>query len=185
MGQKTTFLAIGLIVFTVILVVLFAVTRIIGGSPREKKQETTTETTTEISQNIVPVNDIIANPTVYDGYNVEITSRISDWTTNKSFYFAAQNSGLMGSKTRGILLAVASQPFQLPQASNDDSLGLGELSNVTATGKVEILNKEQLQGLLGENLEDPSVTLRNDVIANWKLGPVLIMDTIKVIPDEK
>ena len=178
MGQKSTILAIGLIIFAVILTILFIVSRVVGGpKTSQPKTETTTEATIE---NLVPVAKIISDPFVYNGYNLSVNTQISGWTTNKSFYFSAQNSGILGGGTKGILLAIANDSFQLPQDPDDGKLGLGENATVVATGTIRILNKEELQTALGVNLEDPKVTLNNDVIDNWNLGPVLFIDTIEV-----
>lgn len=178
MGQKSTILAVGLIIFAVILVILFIISRVIG-SPRSEQNRVET-TTQQSAENLVPVSKIINDPVVYNGYNLSVETQISGWTTNKSFYFSAQDTGLLGGGARGLLLAIAGEPYKLPQDSDDDKLGLGENAQVIAKGTIRILNKEELQTALGVNLEDPKVTLNNDVIANWSLGPVLMLDSVEV-----
>jgi hypothetical protein len=178
MGQKTTFLAVGLIIFAVILIILFVVSRVIGGPDgREPISDIVEETQIE---DLVPVNKIVSTPIVYQGYTLSVENQISGWTTNRSFFFSAGESGLFGGGSRGILLAIADEPFQLPQETTDDRLGLGENTNVIVKGRIEILNNEQLQSALGVDLEDPAVTLNNQIISKWGLGPVLLIEDIQI-----
>lgn len=119
MGQKSTILAVGLIVFAVILAILFIVSRVIG---TPKSNETKNETTSsQVVENVVPIAKIIGSPAVYNGYNLAVDSQISGWTTNNSFYFREQNSGFLGTNGGGLLLVVAKNPFQLPQDSYDQT----------------------------------------------------------------
>lgn len=182
MGQKSLFLAVGLIVFAVVLTILFIVSRVVGSpSKNTTKTETTNSTTIE---NVVPVNKIINDPAVYDGYSLAVNSQVSGWSTSKSFYFIAQSSGILNNGTKGVLLVIAKDPFQLPQDSDDDRLGLGENATVVAKGTVVVLNREQLQDALGVDIEDPVITLNNSIIDNWTLGPVLILSSVETTEDK-
>src|SRR3989344_5589550 len=133
MGQKSIFLAIGLIIFAVILVAFFVASRLQSGSKTENK----TQNTKSVSRNLVPVAEIVNSPLVYEGYNLEVDSEISDWVTNKSFTF------------------------------------------VTVKGKVQILNREELQLALGVDLDGAEIALDNNNINKWGMGPVLFADTVE------
>lgn len=177
MGQKSILLAIGLIIFTVIISALLVVSRVRGGT---NKKDTTKSTTTQLApRDVVPVIEIINSPLVYKDYTLEVDSQISDWITNRSFVFSVSSGGF-GGGTRRSLLVVANKPFNLPQDPKDNKVGLGEIAKVTATGKIKILNRAELQTLLGVDLDGREIALDNNNIRNWKLGPVLILDTIKI-----
>ena len=187
MGQKTTILAIGLIIFAVILAILFIVSRVIGGgnNTNSEKAETTNnvqevESVDENIQNDVSVSKILATPNVYEGYAVTVTSNVSGWATNKAFYFMGESSGLFASQSRGTLLVVSGEPFQLPDSQNDEKLGLGETSKITATGKIVIMSREEVETALGVNLDDPKLELGNQAVYKWRLGPVLLMESYSI-----
>ncbi len=176
MGQKSIILAIGLIIFTIILAVLFVIGRMKSNTPSQA-DETPMEAST---RNVVPVADIISEPMVYDEYSLEVDSEITGWVTNRAFLFGARiGSGISGGRTR-YLLAVGSSPFQLPQDPNDGKVGLGENARVTAKGRVEIMNKDQLEATLGIDLDDPNNALYSDAIKDWNLGPVLVINELKI-----
>lgn len=189
MGQKTTLLAVGLIVFAIILTILFIVSRVIGGGgndnnsnePKSTNEVQEVRNQNETITNIVPVSEIISTPTVYQGYNLSVNATITSWATNKSFYFASETRGLFGGTSRGALLVVSEEAFQLPQDPTDGKLGVGETANVTASGTIVILNREEIQSLLGINLDDPEWELGNQVLYRWQLGPVLLLDKYQII----
>ena len=174
MGQKSIFLAIGLIIFAVILVAFFVASRLQSGSKTENK----TQNTQSVSRNLVPVAEIVNSPLVYEGYNLEVDSEISDWVTNKSFTFVTGGSTFGGAGKQ--LLVIAKQPFQLPQDPDDAKVGLGEKAKVTVRGKVQILNREELQLALGVDLDGAEIALDNNNINKWGMGPVLFADTVEI-----
>lgn len=190
MGQKSTILAVGLIIFAVILVILFIVSRVMGGGsndidPAKSTSENNIQKVESVEQaieNNVPVSKILSTPNVYEGYNLSVTSTVAGWATNNAFYFTGESSGLFGGQSRGQLLVITNQAFQLPQDSTDDRLGLGEITKITVLGKLVIMNREQLESALGVNLDDPKLELGNQAIYRWNLGPVLLMDSY-LIPE--
>ena len=174
MGQRSLLIAIGLIIFSVILVAFFVASRLQPGS----KAEDTALNTQSASRNLVPVAEIVKSPLVYAGYNLEVDSQVSDWVTNKSFTFTAGGSTFGGPGKQ--LLVIAKQPFQLPQDPNDGKVGLGEITKVTVRGKIQILNREQLQLALGIDLDGAEIALDNNNINKWSEGPVLFANTVEI-----
>lgn len=179
MGQKSIILAVALIIFTIILMIVFVFSRIrANDSPKNAENETTEQIAL---RNVVPVADIINDPEVYEGYSLEVDAEISNWATNRSFFFTETiGGGGLGGGTRKSLLVIAPQPFQLPQESTDDAVGLGEIARVTAKGTVQILNKEQLEAALGIDLENPKETLYDTSIKKWTLGPALMLSDLQI-----
>lgn len=187
MGQKTAILAVGIIIFTVILTFILILSRIHGGSKNSDINTTVTEVAT---RNVVSVNDVVNNPMVYNGYNLEVDSQISGWATNRSFYFNGGAGATFGGGPRRKLLVIAKEPFQLPQNPTDEVLGLGEIAKVTTKGTIQVLNQQQLQDILGVNLSTSnqstsSASLYDPSLKNWTVGPVLILDTLIVEPKKK
>lgn len=179
MGQKSIIIAVALIIFTILLTVLFVASKIRGNNSPKNTEQETTETIT--LRNVVPVADIVNDPEVYEGYTLEVDDEISNWATNRSFFFTATiGGGGLGGGSRKSLLVIAAQPFQLPQESTDDAVGLGEIARVTAKGTVQILNKEQLEAALGIDLENPKETLFDNSIKKWSLGPVLLLTDLRI-----
>lgn len=179
MGQKSIIIALGLIIFTVILTVLFVISRFRSGSDNPEKKPTEV-TSSQPIRNVVPVSEIIQNPMVYDEYNLEIDSQITDWATNRAFYFTARIGSGFGGGTPRNLLVIAKEPFALPQSQDDDKVGLGETSDVTAYGRVEILNTEQLEAALGIDLENPTSVLYDQTLRKWTIGPVIMLDKVEI-----
>jgi len=177
MGQRSIVLAIALIIFTVILAIVFVIGRVrTGNSPKEKVEETVVQT--EV-RDTVAVKDIIATPMVYNGVNLEVDSKITGWATNRAFFFSALLGSGFGGGTRRNLLVVAKEPFTLPQNPNDGKVGLGELTDTTAKGKIEVLNEAQLEELMGIDFDDPNNNLYSTTLQNWVLGPVLVLGEVK------
>ena len=174
MGQKSTILAIVLIIFAVIFAIVFVVRGILSLGGKEDKPKPNPET----DRKIVAVADIVYNPLVYEGQNVQINSSITDWITNKSFVFAATTSRFGGNPKQ--LLVVYKNPFPLPESTTGKQLGLGEKVPVVAKGKVSILNREELQSLLGVSLDSSELALDNNpLISGWKEGVVIELESVE------
>ncbi len=183
MGSRSIILAIALIIFTVILAIVFVIGRVRTNNSPEKKVE---ETVTQVEvRDVVPVRDIIQTPMVYAGYNLEVDSKIVAWATNRAFYFNTTIGAGFAGGTKRNLLVVAKEPFNLPQDPNDGKVGLGETINVTAKGTVEILNKDQLEALLGIDFDDPNNDLYDAFLQGWTLGPVLVLGEVEPVSTTK
>lgn len=176
MGQKSIILAIGLIIFTIILAVVFVFVRISRGQNSNQKSEETV--TQEEPRDVVSVEDIVTDPMVYNNYSLEVDSEVSGWATNKSFYFSATIGGGFAGGAKRSLIVIAKEPFDLPQDPNDDKLGLGEISKVTVKGKIQVLDEAQLESALGVDFDDPNNVLYDDNLEDWTIGPVLFADEI-------
>lgn len=176
MGQRSIVLAIALIIFTVILAVILVIGRIRTGNSDAPKPE---EEVAQVEvRDTVPVRDIITDPMVYNGVNLEVDSEITGWATNRAFYFSTVIGAGFGGGNRKNLLVVAKNPFTLPQDPNDGKIGLGETVEATAKGKIEIMNEEQLEETLGVDFDDPNNALYDAFLRNWELGPVLVLSEV-------
>jgi hypothetical protein len=167
MGSRSIILAVALIIFTVILAIALVVGRFRTGKSVEKKVEETV--TQEAPRDTVEVVDIINDPMVYNGVNLEIDSEITGWATNRAFYFSATFGGGFGGGQKRSLLVVAKEPFTLPQDPNDDKVGLGETTKVKSKGKIEVMNEEQLEKTLGVYFYDKNNSLYENILINFNI----------------
>jgi hypothetical protein len=181
MGQKSMILASVLIIFTVIVLFIFAITKVVGNRSSKIEKTEVTQTQTQPT-NLVPASEIVNSPLVYQGYTLEVDSKIVDWVTNKSFTLSAGagGGGLFGGGNNKQLLVIAKNPYNLPQNPDDGKLGLGELTEVIAKGQIQIYNKQELEAALGISLDSSELALDNNNIDDWNEGPVLLLDSIVV-----
>jgi hypothetical protein len=180
MGQKSMILASVLIILTVIILIIFVISRVLGSRPQKAEKPETTQTQTVV--NLVPANEILNSPLVYQGYTLEVDSKITDWVTNRSFTLSAGSggNGLFGGGSQRQLLVIAKNPYNLPQDPDDGKLGLGELTEVIAKGQIQIYNREELEAALGISLDSSELALDNNSIDDWTEGPVLLLNSLVV-----
>lgn len=171
MGQKSVLLAIILIVLAVVLAIVFVISRVRGGG------DSTPVPTPLETRRLIDVNSVVFNPLVFSGQTVEIESNVSDWITNRSFTIAQPRSAL-GSRNPELLL-ISQNQFKLPENAGDTELGLGELGRVKIRGRVEILNRTQLEDRLGVDIDSPEFALDDNTIEEWELGPVVLVNFVE------
>jgi hypothetical protein len=128
---------------------------------------------------LVEVNDILADPIVYDSVNVEIESQVIEWVTKKSFNVETVGGAFGGGGKP--LLVIRQYDFTLPQDNSSNKLGLGEKVRVHLKGKVVVVNKDQLEKYLNVNLDSDEFKLDGNNLNDWTLGPVLLLDTAEKI----
>ncbi|MEK9176238.1 MAG: hypothetical protein AAB520_02220 [Patescibacteria group bacterium] len=171
-GQKSTILAIVLVIFAVILTIIFVIRGISSLGGNKNNQTAKTE-----DRKIVAVTDIVNNPLVYQDLNVEVSAVISDWVTNRSFTFSVGGSTFGGPPKQ--LLIITRTPVPLPELVKDNELGLGEKVNVRVRGRAIILDRQELQNELEVDLDGTAIALDNNNINKWEEGVVILADSIE------
>jgi hypothetical protein len=125
------------------------------------------------------VDNLVSDPLVYDGLNVEVESKVVDWATKRVFT-VGNTPGLLGGGGK-TLIVVRSTNFRLPRDTKGNELGLGELVNVRLKGKARIMDKTELGLLMGIDLDGSDIKLDDGSINNWSEGTILILDSVEKI----
>ena len=170
------------VVGIVVIIIISAVVFNFLMSP-SKPRATNTNTTVAViaPKPLVAVNDITGDPIVYNGLEVESESQISEWVTRKSFKVSTARGGLFGGGGTP-LLVINENEFTLPQSIYTTKLGLGEKVLVHMKGRVEILNKDQLEKALSVDFKsDEFINLDDNHLTSWTLGPVLLLNSVEKI----
>lgn len=175
MGSK---IRIALAIFIVLFVILIILVLVKGaqGLAGSRIATKNSKTPVVVVKKTVNAGDIASDPVVYEGYAVEVNAQIIDWVTNKSFTLNAGGGGFAAEPKQ--LLVIAKGPFPLTSSTSGNQLGLGETVNVDLKGRVAILDRKQLQEELGINLDGDQIALDDNNINQWKLGPVIILDSV-------
>lgn len=173
MGPKSILLAVGLVILTIVFVISFVVSRI---TPNVNKKKA--ESKKPVVEKFIKTEDLVNDPLVYDGLRVETQSLITDWITERSFTLRAVIPTAFGGRGSE-LLVVSKNPFPLPEKVTGKGIGLGETVNVLVKGRLVILDREQLQNALGIDLDGEQIKLDDNNIDTWKLGSVLLVDTVE------
>lgn len=181
MGRREIMITIGVILFIIVFVVLFILSRVTPSTNTNKNNNTKTTNTTNstkvINKEIISVNNIVTDPLVYDGLDVEVESRVADWVTKRVFTVGSSGGFLSGGGKR--LIVVGRDNFKLPKDTTGTELGLGETVNVHLKGRVRIMNKEELGILMGIDLEGTDIQLDDGNTDNWREGSVLILQSVE------
>ncbi len=184
MGRREIMITVGVILFIIVFVVLFILSRITPSTNTARNNSNKTANTTNstntakvINKEIISVNNIVTDPLVYDGLDVEIESRVSDWVTKRVFTVGSSGGFLSGGGKR--LIVVGRDNFKLPKDTKGTELGLGETVNVHLKGRVRIMNKEELGILMGVDLEGTDIQLDDGNTDNWREGSVLILQSVE------
>ena len=171
MGRKTI-LAIVVFIVVVIFVVLFLIASAIGGGNKPNKPNTPP------TQVLQTVPNLVKDPLVYDGLNVKFEGNVSDWVTKRVFTVSSQAPSAFGG-TGASIIVISNSDFNLPKDSTSTVLGLGDTSKVLVTGRVTIMNKDQLSQAMGIDLNGDDIKLDdNSLVQNWTRGSVLLLSTI-------
>lgn len=181
MGKREILITVGVILFIVVFVVLFILSRITPNTNTNRNTRNTTANTTPgvaIKKEIISVNNIVTDPLVYDGLDVEVESKVADWVTKRVFTVGSSGGFLSGGGKR--LIVVGRNNFKLPKDTTGTELGLGETVNVHLKGRVRIMNKEELGILMGVDLEGTDIKLDDGNTDNWREGSVLILQSVEV-----
>ncbi len=183
MGKREIIITIGVILFIVVFVVLFILSRITPNTNTNRNTRNTTNTTAkltpgvEVKKEIISVNDIVTDPLVYDGLEVEVESRVVDWVTKRVFTVGSSGGFLSSGGKR--LIVVGRDNFKLPKDTTGTELGLGETVSVHLKGRVRIMNKEELGTLMGVDLEGTDIKLDDGNTDSWREGSVLILQSVE------
>lgn len=184
MGRREILITVGVILFIVLFVVLFILSRITPSTTtnRNTKNNTTNSTSTKnttplVKKEIISVNNIVTDPLVYDGLDVEVESKVVDWVTKRVFTVGSSGGFLSNSGKR--LLVVGRDDFKLPKDTKGTELGLGETVSVHLKGRVRIMNKEELGTLMGVDLEGTDIKLDDGNTDSWREGSVLILQSVE------
>lgn len=175
MGQKSILISIVVIIFAVIFAVLFILSRATTPTRTQNAQakaELAPKTT-------VNAQDVISDPLVYDGLNVEIDTRITDWVTKKVFTVNAGSGGLLG--RQGQLLVISKNTFTLPKDTPKGGIGLGETVEVKLKGRVRIMDRVELERAMGIDLDGEDIKLDDNNIDNWDEDSVLLLTSVEKI----
>jgi len=176
MGRRSLIISIGVIIFAVIFIVLFLLSRLTAPSDKNKKLQNAKEAQAAVKTTI-STNDIISDPLVYDGLIVDVETQIIDWVTKRVFAVNAGTGGLL--RQTGQLLVISKTPFMLPKDIKDGSIGLGETVNVRLTGRVRIMDRVELERALGLPLDGEDIKLDDNSLHRWKEGSVLLLHSIE------
>jgi len=145
----------------------------LGGSSKPNVTSGTTKT-------LIDVADILGDPIVYNGLNVEVESQVSEWVTKKSFKVSTPGGAFGGGGQP--LFVIGKNQFSIPADSSSSEFGIGEKVRVHLKGRVAIINKDQLQKYLGENFDsDIFKAFDGNHLDGWTLGPVLLLDSVRKI----
>lgn len=182
MGKREILITIGVILFIVVFVVLFILSRITPNTNMNANRNTrnTTANVTpgaEVKKEIISVNNIVTDPLVYDGLDVEVESKVVDWVTKRVFTVGSSGGFLSSGGKR--LIVVGRDNFKLPKDTTGTELGLGETVNVHLKGRVRIMNKEELGTLMGIDLEGTDIKLDDGNTDSWSEGSVLILQSVE------
>lgn len=179
MGRREILITVGVILFIVVFVVLFILSRVTPNtsSNRTKNtQNTTAKITPVVNRGLVSVNNIVNDPLVYDGLQVEVDSKIVDWITKRSF--TVGSSGGFFSSGGKRLLVVGGTNFKLPKDTKGNEVGLGETVSVHLKGRVRIMDKEELSELMGIDLDGTDIKLDDGNTETWREGSVFILESV-------
>ncbi len=182
MESRTRLIVIALVSIAVVLAVIFLIRGILSLANRKapNTQTTTSKTVAKITPLTVDAASINKDPLVYDGLDVEVNSRVSDWITKKIFALSAGSSGGLFGRTGGQLVVVSKNVFPLHQNSAEQGLGLGELVSVHVKGRVVIMDRVELGRVIGTDLDNKDLQLDdNSILSSWKEGPVLLLDSVE------
>ena len=174
MGQKSILVTIGVIIFAVLFVVLLILSRL-------EPSKSTKNQKTQIVEPKKTINavDVVEDPLVYDGYNIEVESQITDWVTDKSFtLLAGENAGVFGGTPKQLLI-ITKSPFSLPKDTNEKEVGLGETVSVLVKGKARIMSKAELSRELGIDLDGTDIKLDDNDFDKWIEGSVILAETVE------
>lgn len=170
MGQKSILISIVIAVLVIFVIVLLIATRLQGN--RNSNANTPQEVVKTVKS-----SDIVSDPLVYDDFNVIIEAKIADWVTERSFTLVAGGGGAFGGTQRQ-LLVITEDSFPLPQDAESGQLKLGEIVDVRIEGRVQIMNREQVQEKMGINLDEEEIKLDDNSIKDWELGPVVLPTSV-------
>ncbi|TXH60675.1 MAG: hypothetical protein E6Q89_00530 [Bacteroidia bacterium] len=174
MEKKYIILAI-LLTIIGFLALIFIVRGLIGLAHRTTGVKDAVQ---EVQLRAVPADEIVANPVVYKDQKVTVDSKVYDWVTNRSFTMSNSNARF-GQVSQ--LIVISNNSFPLPENAGEMQLALGDKVNVRAKGTVRIMTTDQLEKELGYRLDSPELLLDNNNFSEWKLGPVLILDSVEKI----
>lgn len=192
MGQKSIILAIGLIIFAIILAAILVISRARSGSKTETKKDTKNPAAIVLEKtNEVKVIDVISDPLVYDGLNIEVEGNVSDWITKKSFTISSgtNQAGFFNSNNSNKkLLVIRSSDFKLPRETKGNGFALGDTGKVHIKGKARIINRKELSKLLNVSydekekiIDDPDLIIDDGQIESWIRGSVIIINSIEKV----
>lgn len=181
MEGKTRIVVIALVIIAVFLAIVFLI-RGIASIANRTSSKPKTSTTASGSAIITPIyvnpSNINKDPLVYDGLNVVVDARISDWITKKIFALSAGSNSFFGG-TSGQLVVISDEAFPLHKNSSEQGLGLGETVNVRVKGRVRIVNKAEFERITGISLDGEDIKLDDNSVSRWKEGPVILLDSVE------
>lgn len=182
MGRREILITVGVILFIVVFVVLFILSRIQPTTNTANSKNTNSSkkaATVVVNKNLININDIINDPLVYDGLTIEAESKVTDWVTKRAFTVGTSGGFLSSGGKK--LLVVRKTNFRLPKDTKGTELGLGETVNVKLKGKVRIMDKIELGKLMGIDLDGSDIKLDDGSTASFREGSVLILDSVEKI----
>ncbi len=185
MGKREILITVGVILFIVVFVILFVLSRITPSTTTNRNtgnnttNTTSAKTTPAVKKEIISVTNIVTDPLVYDGLDVEVQSKVVDWVTKRVFTVGSSGGFLSNGGKR--LIVVGRDNFKLPKDTTGTELGLGETVNVHLKGRVRIMDKEELGTLMGVDLEGTDIKLDDGNTDSWREGSVLILQSVERI----
>lgn len=177
MGRREIFITISIILFTVVFVVLFILSRVQPNYSTKNTKTANSKTAVVVDKSIIPVPNIVNDPLVYDGLTIEADSKVTDWITKRVFTVGTA-PGLFGTSSKQ-LIVVAPKNFELPKDTKGNELGIGELSNVHLKGKVRIMDKVELGRAMGIDLDGSDIKLDDGIADSFREGSVLLLDSVE------
>ncbi len=142
------------------IIVVFVLTLIVGAI----RKPSTNPVDKVANKALIRVEDVVAEPLVFDGLDIEVEANVSTWVNKKSF-FVGVGGGPFGGSTD--LLVIYKENFPLPKDAATHELGLGEKLRVHVIGRARIVNREKLEELLGIDLDSEEAPITNLGFSNW------------------
>lgn len=122
----------------------------------------------ESQEEIIDVQDIIENPTVFKDLTVTVDGPVVSWVTKRAFTIGASEGVLVGSD----LLVIRRDEFRVPEETPREELALGEEKEIQVTGQVEIFNIARFEQAWGVDLIDEELDV-------YEERAVIIADSVE------
>jgi hypothetical protein len=179
MGQRTIIIGIIAIVIAGFLGLIFLIRGL--ARPAQSPRETVN---TAVNENVIPVNQIVTDPYVYDGLRVEVEAKITDWVNKRAFTIG--NAGGFLGAPGGELLIIREDAYRLPKDTEDPNVALGDTDTVHVKGRVRVMTREEVQRALGldfeddqENRWDDRIEFDDNRIYGWDKRVVILASSVQ------
>ena len=178
MGQKSLIFITILIIITVAFSVIFVVSRLISdnrGSDNKGDDG-------KVESTLTDPQDILDTPIVFENKHLEIEAEMFAWVTKDSFTLLSGDVGGPFDRESKQLWVIFGEDFDLPHKTDESIPGFGELKKVKVKGFSRILNREEMERLLNNGLDDPKLFLDGNKIATgWDYGIVIVGESVEIV----